>query len=80
MRKVPTASGATAVQVIHKFKGEIVKLEHIGSAHTEDDLKTLLQLARQRLQGNQLSMVPDESHLRIYQRSSVSQLLYDSLQ
>ena len=80
VRKVPTASGATAVQVVHKSHGEVIKLEHIGSAHNEADLKTLLSLAKQRLQGNQLAIFPNkQDHLHIYQRRSVPLLLYGCL-
>jgi len=77
VRKVPTASGATAVQVVHKSHGEVIKIEHIGSAHNEADLKTLLSLAKQRLQGDQLAIFPNkQGHLHIYQRRSVPLLLY----
>jgi hypothetical protein len=56
IRKVKTASGATAIQIAHKEHGQIVRIEHIGSAHTEVELKTLLALAKQRLIGDQLSL------------------------
>ena len=45
IRKVKTTSGATAVQIAYKQKGQIVKIIHIGSAHTEDELRILLDLA-----------------------------------
>jgi hypothetical protein len=48
IRKVKTASGATAVQIAHKVKGGRVKIVHIGSAHTEEELQILLELARKR--------------------------------
>ena len=35
MRKVRTASGATAVQIASKTRGVRTIVEHIGSAHTE---------------------------------------------
>lgn len=81
IRKVKTASGATAIQVAYKFRGRIVKLEHIGSAHNNADLQTLLSIARQRLLGNQQSLLPDTviEPLRIYLRQSASQLLYSCL-
>ena len=53
IRRVKTASGATAVQIAHKEYGRIVKINHIGSAHTKEDLDTLLAVAKQRLVGNQ---------------------------
>ena len=40
-----TASGTTAVQIAHKEYGRIVRIEHIGSAHTEGELESLLALA-----------------------------------
>jgi len=80
IRKVKTSSGATAVQIAHKTHGKVSKIEHIGSAHNDTDLATLLALAKQRLIGAQLSLLPDiSSSLKIRQVQSVSQLLYDSL-
>jgi len=42
IRKVPTASGATAVQVVLKDGSDIVRLDHIGSAHDEIELEILI--------------------------------------
>ena len=53
VRKVRTASGAVAVQVVTKAHGVIVELEHVGSAHTDADLALLLRAARERLQPGQ---------------------------
>ena len=80
IRKVKTSSQATAIQIAHKQHGKIVKIEHIGSAHNDTDIATLLALARQRLIGSQLSLLPDvSSPLKIRQIQAVSRLLYDSL-
>ena len=80
IRKVKTSSGATAVQIAHKTHGKVVRIEHIGSAHSDEDLKTLLALAKARLIGSQLSLLPDTSSpLKIRQVQSVSKLLYDTL-
>ena len=57
IRKVPTASGATAVQVMHKRGSRVLGIDHIGSAHDEDELAFLLQFARERLAGGQ-AMLP----------------------
>jgi len=38
IRKVKTASGATAIQIATKQKGRIVNIVHLGSAHTEEEL------------------------------------------
>lgn len=53
MRKVRTASGATAVQVVEKRRGQLLVIEHIGSAHTEADLGLLLERAHEVLRGDQ---------------------------
>ena len=76
IRKVKTASGATAIQIAHKRFGRIVRIEHIGSAHTEVDLETLLALARQRILGAQLSLLTEPAPpLKISLKQSVSNLL-----
>lgn len=49
MRRVRTASGAVAVQVVVKDHGEVVDVEHVGSAHTDADLALLLAAAQERL-------------------------------
>lgn len=53
IRKVPTASGARAVQIVHKRGREVVGIEHIGSAHDGAQLALLSEIARQRLHPNQ---------------------------
>ncbi|HBH13660.1 MAG TPA: hypothetical protein DDX29_11195 [Clostridiales bacterium] len=57
--KVKTTSGATGVQIAYKQKGKIVKIIHMGSAHTEEELHILLDLARKHLQENQLELFPE---------------------
>ena len=49
VRTVKTASGATAVQIVHSHRGGSRKIEHIGSAHTEAELEALKAAAAQRL-------------------------------
>lgn len=49
VRKVPTASGARAAQIVHKAGREVVGIEHIGSAHDDAGLVLLMEVARQRL-------------------------------
>jgi hypothetical protein len=81
IRKVKTASGATAIQIAHKQKGRVVKIIHIGSAHTEEELNVLLALARKRLQQNQLELLPKpQPSLRVGLKRSFSGLLWDTLQ
>lgn len=45
IRKTKTASGATAIQVIHYSDRVLVIDAHIGSAHTDDEVKTLKAIA-----------------------------------
>ena len=53
VRRVTTASGATAVQIMHKRGRRVLGIEHIGSAHTEADLAVLVEVARVRLHAGQ---------------------------
>jgi len=45
IRKVRTASGATAVQVIRYKCGKRIVIQHIGSAHTDEELAVLYREA-----------------------------------
>jgi hypothetical protein len=53
VRRVRTASGAVAVQVVVKEHGEVVEVDHVGSAHTDAELALLLTAAADRLQPGQ---------------------------
>jgi hypothetical protein len=53
VRKVPTASGAQAVQVIWSKRRGHVEMEHIGSARDAAELELLLAVARQRMNAGQ---------------------------
>jgi len=80
IRKVKTKSGATAVQIAYKQKGKITKIIHIGSAHTDEELRILLDLAHKQLQENQLELFPEPlSSLRVGIKSSFSTLLFETL-
>lgn len=46
IRKFPTASGATGVQVCYKEQGKVVKTVHVGSANSEAGLNKLLKKAQ----------------------------------
>ena len=46
MRKVRTASGATAVQIVSKSGGARRIVEHLGSAHDETEVAALLEVGR----------------------------------
>ena len=80
IRKVKTTSGATAVQIVYKQKGQIVKIFHLGSAHTDEELQILLDLAHKQLQENQPELFPKPlSSLRVGTKSSFSTLLLETL-
>lgn len=56
VRRVRTASGAVAVQVVVKDRGDIVEVDHVGSAHTDAELALLLTAAADRLHPGQESL------------------------
>ena len=56
MRTVKTASGATAVQIVHGSRRGARTIEHVGSAHDELELEALKAAARQRLVGGQAQL------------------------
>ena len=56
IRKVKTKSGATAVQIVHKSGRQVTSIKHIGSAHTQEQLTLLLEVAKQQLLAGQLSL------------------------
>ena len=56
IRKVRTASGATAVQIIRYSKGKRIIIRHIGSSHTDAELAVLCQEAES--QKEQMSLQP----------------------
>jgi hypothetical protein len=49
VRTVKTASGATAVQIVHAKRRGARRIEHVGSAHEEQELQALKTAAAQRL-------------------------------
>jgi Transposase DDE domain len=53
LRTVKTASGATAVQIVHSSRRGSRDIEHIGSAHDDAELELLKAAARQRLAAGQ---------------------------
>jgi len=56
VRRVRTASGAVAVQLVLKERGEVVEIEHVGSAHSDAELALLLAAAGERLQPGQQAL------------------------
>lgn len=53
VRTVKTASGATAVQIVHSSRRGSRDIEHIGSAHDDAEVAVLKAAARQRMAAGQ---------------------------
>ena len=89
VRKVRTASGATAVQIVSKSGGVRRIVEHLGSAHGETELEVLLEAGRQKIaawQGQGLldleSLKPAPGHANLARttvESKHSRLLWEVL-
>lgn len=81
IRKVKTASGATAVQIARKSASQLVAIEHLGSAHTKEELEILLSLAKKRLLAGQQSLFPspETTSFRIGLKKTFSHLLFQVL-
>jgi hypothetical protein len=79
---VKTASRAIAVQIVHSNRRGSREIDHIGSAHTPEDVEVLKALARQRLHAGQDTLDfgdgrPAGATLPIL--STRSQLLWEAL-
>ena len=89
MRKVRTASGATAVQIVSKSGGVRRIVEHLGSARDETELEVLLEAGRQKIAAGQgqglldlesLEPAPGRTNLaRTMVESKHSRLLWEVL-
>jgi transposase len=82
IRKVKTASGATAVQIVRKEYGRTVVVRHIGSSHNPGSLKLLIDLAKNELIPlGQKSLFPEASLSppKITLLRSFSGLLYTAI-
>ena len=86
MRRVKTASGATAVQIVHKRGRDVVGIDHIGSAHDDAALALLLHAARERRHAGQQALeldldtapAPDRSGRPVVEATG-SLILWDAL-
>ena len=56
VRKVKTASGATAVQIAVKEGRRDKVIKHLGSAHMEAELAALMEIGRHRIAPDQLTL------------------------
>jgi len=63
LRTVKTASGATAVQIVHSNRRGSREIEHIGSGHTPAEVEILRTVARQRLHANQDPLDLDDGRI-----------------
>ncbi len=79
IRKVPTASGATAVQVVYKHGSGIVRIEHIGSAHSALELDLLIARAHEHMDFEQPRLDLFASGPEGFTEGSYSRLLWDAL-
>lgn len=86
VRKVKTASGATAVQIVDKRGGVRRIVAHLGSAHDELELAVLMAAARERLQAGQLALDvgveasgPEPGQIDAVVTGTASQVLWDVL-
>ncbi|MDT0201848.1 hypothetical protein [Nocardioides sp. AE5] len=81
VRKVKTASGATAVQIARKVDRRNVVMEHLGSAHSDAEVAALVAAARAKIEAGQseldlgLGSAPRPS--RAIVEDQVSRLLID---
>ena len=78
IRKVPTKSGATAVQIVYKRGREVVGVKHIGSAHSKAELDILFVRAKEVKSAGQLDLF-DGKEPELYLEGSYSGLLWDAL-
>lgn len=56
VRTVKTASGATAVQIVHSSRRGSREIEHLGSAHTPEEVEALRAVAKQRIEEGQAQL------------------------
>lgn len=71
VRKVKTASGATAVQIVRKEHRRNVVVEHVGSAHTDAELAALMLAARAKIEAGQAELDLDRGEAPALRRAIV---------
>ena len=80
IRRVPTKSGATAVQVVYKRGREVVGIKHIGSAHNKTELDILLVRAKEAKNAGQLELdLFGGKEPELYLERSYSGILWEAL-
>ena len=82
IRKTKTASGATAVQIVTKEGSDIVAIDHIGSAHNQQELDALYAIAKQKLHPDQLELdlFGAGGTAPMFMEASYSRLIWDVLE
>lgn len=74
LRKVKTASGATAVQIAERKNRRDVVIEHLGSAHTEVELAALMRAGEDKIHAGQgaldLGLSKDPQSAFVHSKSS----------
>jgi DDE family transposase len=56
VRTVPTASGARAVQIVWSTRRGSRRIEHLGSAHTPEEVEALRAVGKQRIEEGQAQL------------------------
>jgi hypothetical protein len=85
IRKKKTKNGGTAVQIMYKQGRIVTGLAHIGTAHSDEELKVLLALACGKMHENQISfdiaaLLGDGGRsTELFLERSYSELLWDAL-
>jgi hypothetical protein len=83
LRKVKTASGATAVQIARRANRRDVVVEHLGSAHTDAELAALMQIGRRKIEEGQgvldLGLEPNQDPVAAEVQAQASRLLIDTV-
>ena len=83
LRKVKTASGATAVQIARRENRRDVVVEHLGSAHTDAELAALMQAGRRKLEEGQgvldLDLAPGQDAGVAVVQQQTSRLLIEAI-
>ncbi len=84
LRKVKTASGATAVQIARREHRRDVVIEHLGSAHDAVELAALMQVGRRKIEEGQgvldLGLDPKDDPAQALVQSTSSRLLVEVVQ
>jgi len=84
LRKVKTASGATAVQIARRENRRDIVVEHLGSAHTEAELAALMQAGRRKIEAGQgeldLGLEPQQDRGTAIVQAKVSRLLVEVIE